>query len=119
MAAWLLLVEDDTDSREGLAELLALSGFETVACAAPAEAHAILDSRGRPNLVLADLLMPGVTGTDFVRAMRDRSGFGDVPVVFVTGVEPSSLADVRDPEIKKPLDFDRLLGLVERHCGPG
>lgn len=113
---WLLVVDDDPDGRDLLAELLEMSGFAAVACANAGEAEAILDQRGRPQLVLTDFMMPDMPGTMFVSRMRSRPGFGDVPVVFVTGFDQSSLPGLRDPILRKPFDVDKLLSVVSKSC---
>lgn len=112
MPEWLLVVDDDPDGRDLLGELLEMSGFAAVTCANGGEAEAILDQRGRPKLVLTDFAMPDMAGTTFVNRMRARPGFGDVPVVFVTGFDQASLPGLRDPILKKPLDIDKLLSVV-------
>jgi CheY-like chemotaxis protein len=115
MAGWILVLEDDPDGREILAESLASTGHEVVACADAAEAVAALDNHGPPAVVLTDLMLQDMPGTDFVARMRNRPGFEYVPVIFVTGMEPSVLADVRDPVVTKPLDLDHVLELVAPH----
>jgi len=119
MSGWILVLEDDPDGRQLLAETLATTGCDVVACADAAEAEAALDNHGPPNVVLSDLLLQDMPGTDFVVRMRSRPGFEYVPVIFITGMEPSLLADVRDPILTKPIDIDHLLELVAQHCPSG
>jgi CheY-like chemotaxis protein len=116
MTGWILVLEDDDDGREVLAESLTTTGYEVVACASAGEAEAALDSRGAPNVVLSDLLLQDMPGTDFVARMRNRPGFEFVPVIFLTGMEPDVLEDVRDPIVTKPFDIDHVLDLVAQHC---
>jgi CheY-like chemotaxis protein len=96
VAAWVLIVDDDLDNRELLAEFLELSGFPVVSCGSAAEADRILDARGRPGVVLSDVVLPDVPGTAFVKAMKTRPGFADIPVVFLTGFHPSRLERIDD-----------------------
>lgn len=118
MAPWILVVEDDLDGRELLAEVLANVGYEVVACTNAAEAEEALNERGRPCVVLTDLSLQDTPGTDLVAKMRARPGFEYVPAIFVTGVEPSLLEEIRDPILAKPVDIDRLFELVAQHCQP-
>jgi CheY-like chemotaxis protein len=118
MAGWILVLEDDPDGRELLAETLQMTGYQVVACADAAEADAAVDRHGKPNVVLTDLLLHGMPGTEYVARLRNRPGLAYVPVIFVTGMDPSMLEEVRDPIVKKPVDLDRLLGLVAEHCPP-
>ncbi len=119
MAGWILLLEDDLDGREVLAELLSVTGYEVVACANVSEAEAALAPHGRPTLVLTDFMLQEMPGTDFVARMRSRPGYEYVPVIYVTGMEPSVLVDVRDPIVTKPFDVDHLLELVAQLCPVG
>ncbi len=118
MTGWILVLDDDVDGRELLTETLETTGYAVVACADVDEADAALDRRGKPSVVLTDLALHEMSGTDFVAQLRNRPGFEYVPVIFVTGTEPSLLAEVRDPVIKKPVDMDHLLELVAEHCPP-
>ncbi len=118
MAGWILLLEDDPDGEELLAESLQVTGYQIVACADTDEADAAVDRHGKPNLVIADFVLHGIPGTGYVARLRSLPGFAYVPVIFVTAMDPSLLDDVRDPIVKKPVDMDHLLDLVAEHCPP-
>ncbi len=118
MSGWVLVVEDDLDGRELLAELLVTAGYDVVACTSCAEAEVALDERDKPGVVLTDLYLHDCSGTELVAKMRARPGYEYVPVIFVTGVEPSLLEEVRDPILSKPVDLDHLFELVTQHCRP-
>jgi CheY-like chemotaxis protein len=117
--SWILLLHSDAEGAQTLAESLVATGYEVVTCANAAEAEVALDSRGAPKVVLTDLALQDMRGTDLVARMRNRPGFEFVPVIFVTGSEPSLLDDVRDPVVSTPLDMDRVLELVAQHCSNG
>ena len=80
----ILVVEDDAKMRRVL-ELL-LSGHWTVETAADARA-AITAARERPpDLVLTDLLLPGMDGYDFLRQLRAGAGTRTLPVIVISGL---------------------------------
>src|SRR5258706_3651914 len=80
----ILVVEDDDKMRRVL-ELL-LSGHWTVETAADAAA-AIAATRERPpDLVLTDLLLPGMDGYDFLRQLRAEAGTRTLPVIVISGL---------------------------------
>ena len=80
----ILVVEDDAKMRRVL-ELL-LSGHWTVETAADA-ASAIKATRERPpDLVLTDLLLPGMDGYDFLRQLRAEAGTRTLPVIVISGL---------------------------------
>jgi CheY-like chemotaxis protein len=57
-------------------------------------------------------------GPTFVDRMKCRPGFQDTPVIFVTGVQRSTLGGIADPVLIKPFDPEVLVGLVSQHCVP-
>ncbi|MGI9136182.1 MAG: MtrAB system response regulator MtrA, partial [Candidatus Nanopelagicales bacterium] len=75
-----LVVDDDAALSEMLGIVLRGEGFEPVFCADGAQAvQAFRDSR--PDIVLLDLMLPGMDGIDICRAIRQESG---VPIVMLT-----------------------------------
>jgi two-component system response regulator RegX3 len=88
----LLLVEDEKSIVEGLAITLEAEGFQVAWVKDGLEALPAFD-RVRPDLVVLDLMLPGMSGTDICRALRARS---DVPIIMLTA---------RDAEV------DRVVGL--------
>ena len=78
-----LVVEDDPDMRERLRVMLAQDGWQ-VATAADGREALDMAARGMPSLVLLDLMMPGMDGFAFFRALRAHPGGRIVPVVVLT-----------------------------------
>jgi CheY-like chemotaxis protein len=114
-----LVVDDDEDTRSGIAELLRLDGYLVAEAADGQEALDRLHTQKRPCLVLLDLQMPRTSGWEFrARQQRDRE-IADVPVVVVSARED---AEVRVKQLglagflAKPLDFDQLVETIERTC---
>lgn len=109
-----LLVEDDADNRELMAEVLESSGFGVVAAAGGAEAIALL--RARPfDVVVTDVGMPGVGGLEVARAAK--AARPDLPVLVVTGYsarDDLTAAEGREIDrlLVKPVDPDALVGAV-------
>jgi CheY-like chemotaxis protein len=116
---WVLIIDDDQDNRELLAEFLEVGDYVAVSCGAAAEAERILDTRPPPCLVISDVRMPDMDGRTFVARLRARPGFEETPVVFVTGTAASLLGPMNEPVLTKPVDLDALMTAVDRHCGTG
>ena len=116
MSTWALIIDDDTDNRELLSEFLELAGYPVVSCGTAADADKILDVRGKPGVVVSDVLLPDMHGPTFVGHMKRRPGFENTPVIFVTGVQPSTIETIVDPVLTKPFDLDLLLNLVTERC---
>ena len=76
----ILVVEDEESYRDPLAYLLRKEGFEVSLAATGPEALDEFD-RGGADLVLLDLMLPGMSGTDVCRTLR---GYSQVPVIMLT-----------------------------------
>jgi len=113
-----LLVEDDRDIRQMMAELLEDEGYE---CIVAEDGRAALDvlSRQTPSLLLIDLLMPIMNGIELITRLRDDPRWSDLPMVVMTaagdriiGVDVESL-DV--PVLRKPVEIGSLAQVLARH----
>jgi two-component system cell cycle response regulator DivK len=83
MVPYILLVEDDADGREMLAEYLQFRGFKVVAAADGKTWIAHARSR-RPALILMDLQMPGMTGWEATRRLKAHPDTKDIIVIAMT-----------------------------------
>ncbi|WP_375465547.1 response regulator [uncultured Methylobacterium sp.] len=79
----ILVVEDDADARERLTLFLERDGFP-VRSAEHGRSALEAVAREKPALVLLDLMMPEMDGFGFLRALRTRSEWRDIPVVVLT-----------------------------------
>jgi two-component system response regulator MprA len=116
----ILLVEDDVDVREALADALGDKGY-LVECASDGE-HALhlLRTAARPGLILLDLMMPRMNGTEFRMAQREDPALADLPVVLLSAdarIEEMARALKVQGAVRKPIDLDQLCGLIERIRG--
>ena len=112
-----LIVEDDADLREMMAQLLSLEGFQAAAVANGREALDYLHHQASPDVILLDLMMPVMDGWEFRRLQQADPVLADVPVIVLSALDQSRTADVSASAfLKKPLDFDRLLELVRSYC---
>ena len=75
-----LVVEDEESFSDALSYMLEREGFETAVAASGSEALAEYD-RGGADIVLLDLMLPGVSGTEVCRQLRSR---GNVPIIMLT-----------------------------------
>ena len=75
-----LVVEDEESFSDALSYMLGKEGFEAVVAASGPDALAEFD-RGGADIVLLDLMLPGLPGTEVCRALRSRS---NVPIIMLT-----------------------------------
>jgi CheY-like chemotaxis protein len=112
----ILLVEDDRDIREILAETLADHGFEVVTAGNGLEALTLIRSATeRPSVILLDLMMPVMDGYAFLDERRRDGTLGAIPVAIVTAGHTVDLSRIGDdiPVLPKPIDLPRLLGALK------
>ena len=80
-----LHVDDDPDIREVTAFSLELDpDLELMSASSGAEALAILQGGFQPDVVLLDVMMPGMDGPQTLARLRDIEGVKDTPVIFMT-----------------------------------
>lgn len=107
----ILVVDDDGPILLLMRNLLREFGFEAVVAATGNEAiaHAC---RQKPSLVLLDKNMPGMTGAEVIRALRDEHGFEQLPILILSG-EPVSEQDIEsiraNGAVLKPFDVPALI----------
>ncbi len=113
----ILLVEDDFDVREALAETLRDEGY-FVDCAVDGEqALDYLRAGGKPGLILLDLMMPRMSGSEFRMVQKVDPQLCSVPVVLLSAdgrIEEKARALETHGAIKKPIDLDELLEVIQR-----
>ena len=110
----ILVVEDDADGRDPLAEILALQGYAVTGAADGATA---IGQLGAFDVVVLDLGLPDVAGVDVIRAAR---ALRDGPAVVVFSGHHRLRADAEAAGcaafVLKP-DLDELLAVIEAHVG--
>jgi CheY-like chemotaxis protein len=79
-----LLVDDDHDLREELADVLVDAGYAVVQAVDGREALARLESMPTPCVVLLDLMMPVMSGEEVLVEMRKRKALASVPVILMS-----------------------------------
>ncbi len=109
----ILVVEDEESYRDPLTYQLRREGFDVVEAATGTEALERYDADGA-DLVLLDLMLPGLSGTEVCRELRQR---GDVPVIMLTAKDSEidkvvGLELGADDYVTKPYSFRELLARV-------
>ena len=114
----ILIIDDDEGIRKLFSRMLRKAGYSVFTAASGHEAMTLLD-KDAYRLILLDLKMPGMDGTDTLREIRKKDKA--VPVYIVTGFENEyfeTLKKIREDGIgfellKKPIEQEQLLSVVK------
>lgn len=120
MKARILVVDDDEALAEMIGIVLRNDGFDPVFCADGAKALEVFQSN-KPDLVLLDLMLPGIDGIEICRLIRAES---DVPIVMLTAKSDTSdvvrgLESGADDYVAKPFKPAELVARVRARLRPG
>jgi two-component system, chemotaxis family, chemotaxis protein CheY len=111
-----LVVEDDHDVRVSIRLTLEAEGYSVDSATDGRRALEFLEQSAQPpDLILLDLMMPGMNGWDFASRLRAKSRWCSIPVIVISAFDelppPGIVAFLR-----KPLKLDALLNLAARYC---
>jgi len=112
----ILVVEDDQDIREAVSELLELEGYTVASASNGQEGLSVLASLRQPCLVLLDLMMPVLTGYEFLERLRITGTQSLVPVLIMTASHVTELPTGATGLLRKPVEMTHLLQSVARFC---
>ncbi|MBU3666432.1 MAG: response regulator [Chthoniobacterales bacterium] len=114
----LLVIDDDSNSRDLLRRMLEKEGYSVVAAANGPAGIAKAKER-RPDLITLDVMMPSMDGWAVLSALKADPATADIPVVMLTMVEdrPMGFALGATDYLAKPIDKSRVLQAVSRCVG--
>ena len=116
--ATIVVADDEPAILGAVADVLALAGHAVIRAADGRAAREVVAGT-TPDLVVTDVMMPGLDGRELGRWMRTRPELRDVPVILASaGVRP--VLDGLRPAtfLAKPFDLDALLGTIDELIGP-
>ena len=121
MVQRVMLVDDNLDALETLAEVLRYSDFEVATAATPKAALALAPDF-RPDVALLDVSLPGMDGFELARALRASAGPG-LRLITLSG--HGSPADFQraaaaglERHLVKPVDLDEMIGILNQEPAP-
>lgn len=114
----ILIVDDEKDFRDELKELL--DGYSVVEASGGREALEILKRANEISLVILDVMMPGLSGTEVLKEIRKIDH--NLGIIILTGygskdVAVEALKARADDFIEKPLDVNKIADIVEKVLG--
>jgi two-component system cell cycle sensor histidine kinase/response regulator CckA len=119
--ATVLVVDDEPAVRAIAARILERGGFRVLQAADGADALKLIDRHGPPQLVLTDLMMPGMGGAELLRRLREL--WPELPIMFMSGYSAEELdrqgaVSPKGDLIQKPFTPDALLAGVAAALSP-
>ena len=116
--AKVLVVEDDQDIRALVQLRLRAAGHLVVAAESAEDALELIELRGAPEVLVSDVSLPGLSGLDLVRQLRDRPSCAALPTVLLSGrVQPADIAAgeaLGATYLTKPVIISALCAAIDR-----
>ena len=119
--AKILIIDDDRDLAELTKTTLIKKGYQASVLHSAVNIIEEIKTR-KPDLILMDIMMPGISGAEAVKNMKKDPDLKNIPVIFLTGLISSAEEDLEKSGIKidgmayktlgKPYEIDQLLELV-------
>ncbi|GAB4330154.1 MAG: hypothetical protein Kow00117_15880 [Phototrophicales bacterium] len=86
VTARVLIIDDDAALQKLVVTLLKRAGMESISALSAMEAVEELKKRPLPDIILLDLMLPDVSGIEFLKQMRSKPIFNDTPVIILSAV---------------------------------
>ncbi len=125
MGKTILIIEDEKDLLDSYKELVESVGFNSMIAGDGYQGLDILASQlGNIDLVLLDLMMPGVDGLEVLKAMKtNKEKYGDIPVIILTNMTSDTVIKeafdlgASSYLVKIDLDYESLVKEIEKYLG--
>ena len=113
-----LVVEDDDDIREIIAEVLEREGYAVAQAANGKEALDFLRGEERPCIMLLDLMMPVLSGPELLEIIAEDTSLASLPVIVVSAIADRGSAPGVRRFLRKPVSSEVLREVVREYCRP-
>jgi CheY-like chemotaxis protein len=117
MSKSILIVDDSQPLAEGLADILRMEGYRVSIVTDSMQAVAVAQTY-LPDLIITDMVMPGMSGIDFIREIRRNTQFAELPIIVVSADNRQERAAMCKEAgathfFSKPFDEDHLIRSIE------
>lgn len=120
MSKKVLIVDDDVDVREAVADMLGEEGYEVITAEDGLQALKTLTTYASDIcVILLDLMMPNMDGREFRRQQLVAPAIAAIPVIVVSAFNPGAVASELSAKafLPKPFEAEQLQRVVVEHCG--
>ncbi len=113
-----LVVDDDPALQKLVTTLLQRAGIDSVGALTAATAAEVLKERPLPSVIILDMMLPDTSGIEFLKQMRSKDIFTDVPVVILSALaDPDQIREAlnsgADRYLTKPYIVNNLISTVQ------
>ncbi len=117
MQKTVMIIEDEPDAAELFAEMMRLNGYHVLKTYSGAPAMALIEQE-RPDVIILDIMMPGVSGLDVLHYLRERPDTSAIPVVVVSArARPQDIEEAMaagaTTYLTKPVSYTDLKNAVD------
>jgi DNA-binding response OmpR family regulator len=112
-AIW--IVDDEPLFRAAVVAVLEEAGYQPRGFGGAEQLYTALIDGDQPDVLILDHMLPDESGSLIVRALRERTEYRDIPILFLTAVgldEADRLTDLA-PVLRKPFDFRDFIAMLE------
>jgi DNA-binding response OmpR family regulator len=111
-----LIVDDNDAAADAAADAIAAAGYRTIRARDGLQALEAL-RREQPAVLLVDLHLPGMSGSEFLRIVRNDATWAGIPRVVMTATNDPMIGVREDaPVVYKPVDLESLVAVVRLYC---
>ncbi len=117
----ILIVEDDPATRTSMALVFEARGYPVAVAANGQEALDLLRQGIRPCLILLDLMMPVMTGSEFLQQQKQDSSLAGIPVIIISAADANharAMALGAADYLQKPIEIAELTAKVQDYAAP-
>ncbi len=112
----ILIVEDDKEIREAMKDALEIEGYNVKVASDGNEGLNSLRSSDSTCMILLDLLMPSMSGREFMDIVQKEEKISTIPIFIHSSIANKENTTGAAGWIKKPADLGTILQAVKNHC---
>jgi len=112
--ARILIVDDNRMILQALSDHLESIGYETEVASSGPDALEIIDAE-KPDVIIMDIIMPGMSGIEVTQKIRDNPATASIPVIaFTSQSNQSNWGNLFDDYLIKPFGYDTVGEIIEK-----
>lgn len=113
-----LVVDDDPALQKLVTTLLQRAGMEAIGALTAASAAEVLKERPLPNVIILDMMLPDISGIEFLKQMRSKEIFDHLPIIILSALaDPDQIREAlncgADRYLTKPYIVNNLISTVQ------